>query len=179
MKTANKLKTHVKKFCRQVTVAQKPIYISVSPIPNTNYNDCFTIVSEHIALHGGEQILGWAIWEWPRVMIEAEFHAIWRAPSGELIDITPREIEISRILFQPDPSRDYHGRQVDNIRHPLRDDPLIKNFINLAEERYRLLNEGDLADYHGPIEATPQLINVISNMKSQQLALARKYGAPL
>ena len=43
--------------------------------------------------------MGWRIWEWYGVMIEAEFHTIWESSDGILHDITPAPQEIGRTLF--------------------------------------------------------------------------------
>ena len=70
--------------------------------------------------NGGGFQYGWQIWEWPDVMIEAEFHAVWNSPQGILIDITPKQIDTHKILFLPDANRTYEGKQVNNFRQPLR-----------------------------------------------------------
>jgi len=53
----------------------------------------------HVEEQGGAVQHGWALWEWPRVMVEAEFHAVWRSPDGSRLDVTPREDSQQRILF--------------------------------------------------------------------------------
>lgn len=83
---------------------------------------------------------GWTIWEWPRIMIEAEFHAIWISPDNIPIDITPNEYNVRRILFLPDDTRQYdfnkEGMRIDNVRRPLCDNQLVHDFIKIAEEIY-------------------------------------------
>ena len=46
---------------------------------------------------------GWAIREIPQVMIEAEFHAVWRDRDGTLIDVNPRRERETRITLVPAP----------------------------------------------------------------------------
>jgi len=143
------LKNYIKAFCRQIVPGGEPLYIPVQPLPDKPINECFAIVPEHIASHGGKQLIGWNIREWKRVLIEAEFHAVWQRPDGTIVDITPKDT--SRILFLPDPSRKYTGISVDNIRKPLRKDPRIRRFCDLGHERFLELNKGDLADKYGEI----------------------------
>ena len=50
-----------------------------------------------------------------------------------MIDITPKPEGERRILFVPDPRRRYEGVTIDNVRMPLRDDLLIKHFIQMSE----------------------------------------------
>jgi hypothetical protein len=87
-------------------------------------------------------LLGWTIWEWPSTMIEAEFHAVWRSPAGELIDVSPKGQGESVILFveQPDATYDFSrpGKQRDNARRPLSSSADVRRFIELGEEFYRM-----------------------------------------
>ncbi len=146
------------------------------PLANAPVNDCFSVVPRHVLQHGGEQVIGWAVWEWPRVYIEAEFHAVWRQNDGSLLDITPKAASIPRILFLPDIRRVYNGRQVDNIRKPLAHDPAIKRFCELATLMYREQNRGDLAEYHGPIVFTECMQRIDRERQQLGLLLRRRYG---
>lgn len=175
MDVPERSRPQVKAFCKRVS-SQKPRYVPVQPTAHAEINECFAAVPEQVRREGGEQLVGWALWEWPGVLIEAEFHAVWRSPAGSLIDITPKDTPAPHILFLPDTERQYEGVQVDNIRQPLSEDPLVALFIHLAGERYRLMNEGDLAGYHGHMVASPELVEVIEAMQNTQLELLRRYG---
>jgi len=83
--------------------------------------------------------------------MEAEFHAVWISPQEELIDVSPHQIQCKEILFLPDSATVYSGRQVDNIRIPLNKDPRVKEYIRLYEELFKIMNEGELANKHGPV----------------------------
>lgn len=178
MKVPYKNKNYVISFCQHVCLGSKSIYVPVDPLPDKPINECFSIVPEHVASHGGEQKFGWSIWHWPMVFIEAEFHCIWKRPDGLLIDITPKLLPFDQILFLPDPNRHYEGRQIDNIRKPISHDPLVKQFISLAEERYRETNKGDLADYHGPFIASRRVREIDDEMRKIGFTLAHKFGSP-
>ncbi|MEZ0470041.1 hypothetical protein [Luteimonas salinilitoris] len=58
-------------------------YLTVQPEADAVVNECFPNVEAKIARAGGRMLCGWQLWEWPHVLVEAEFHAVWRpgAPS--------------------------------------------------------------------------------------------------
>jgi hypothetical protein len=69
------------------------------------YGWCSDGVREKIKHDGGSIVFGWTIWEWPKVLLTAEFHAVWQSPSGKLLDITPKPQHETSILFVPDYER--------------------------------------------------------------------------
>lgn len=144
------IKPYVTSFCRSIC-RNEPVWVPLCPIPEKPLNECFSIVPEYVATNGGEQYNGWSIWEWPKVLIEAEFHCVWKNPAGELIDITPKSDPIEKILFLPDPKRKYTGRQVNNFRKALTRDKDIDRFIELADRFFIEMNNAVLADYYGPV----------------------------
>lgn len=79
-----------------------PAFIPVVPDPHGLYGWCSDGVREKIRHDGGRCLFGWTIWEWPGVMATAEFHAVWESGAEELLDITPKPKEETRILFVPD-----------------------------------------------------------------------------
>lgn len=180
MRVPSLLDSHVRVFCKKVVPDSKPLYVSVESLPDKPLNECFSIVPEHIAAHGGMQLIGWQIREWKKVLIEAELHAIWQRPDGTLIDITPKDASINRILFVPDPSREYTGVMVDNIRKPLRNDPRIRRFYDLVHERFLELNKGDLAYQYGnvklPLDAAARVSSIEREMLQLEHELIRTYG---
>jgi hypothetical protein len=141
----------VRSFCRRVVAGSQPVYLDTRPVPGAALDDCFAVVKRRVALGGGERVLGWQIWEHPGLMIEAEFHAVWRDPSGRLRDITPKPNGISSILFLPDPSRGYEERQVNNIREPLWDTPEVRELIAAADARFEFMDRDERAYQHGKI----------------------------
>lgn len=145
------IKPHVIKFCRRVVCDSEPYYIPVQPDKDGETLNCFSIVKDRVTREGGEAIIGWAIWEWPKVIIEAEFHCVWRNSDGEILDITPRDPPIKRILFIEDSRQQYEGFQVDNIRHALKRDKDIFRMIELGDLLFEVLNRGDLKHMHGTV----------------------------
>jgi hypothetical protein len=171
------IKPYVISFCRGFVADPHPVYVPVLPLKKVSANDCFNIVPQHVAANGGEQVTGWAIWEWPRVLIEAEFHCVWRKEDGTLIDISPKTVRMPRIVFVIDPVRSYTGRQVNNIRRPLDRDPAIKRFCDLSTRLHNALNEGDLAYFHGEVELSEAATRDELERRELQKRIQQKYGA--
>lgn len=170
---------HVKEFCLGISSGQEPINVVCQPLPNQPENECFSILPKHVSSFGGDQIIGWAIWERPGVFIEAEFHAVWRNPSGEFVDISTRSLRFEAITFLPDPSRKYLGRQVDNVRKPLVKDRDVIRFLYLAKRRFEILNAGNLADQHGyvtlPKKIEREYMEAMKEMVRVQKRLSIRY----
>lgn len=145
------IKPHVIKFCRRIVRNSIPSYLPTRPDKHGEPLNCFSIVEEKIKKEGGEAIIGWAIWEWPKVIIEAEFHCAWKNTDGKIIDITPRDPPIKRVLFIEDPRKKYEGFQIDNIRQALKRDSNILRMIELGELMFRELNRGELKHMHGTV----------------------------
>jgi hypothetical protein len=136
----------VKELCRQINPDAQPIYITITPETACLPNDCFECVRQKVKRAGGRIQYGWTIWEWPRVFVEAEHHAVYEPPTGPpWIDITPSALpEIRRRLFLPDDSATYsfdnEGVLRDNQRLALCADPLIQQFFAAASEKARIMN---------------------------------------
>lgn len=172
----NKIAPFILNFCSEVSSAI-PVIIPLRPITGKPVNECFNVVPEHIAANGGKQKIGWYILYWRRVLIEAVFHCVWESPEGELIDITPKVHKAQNIVFLPDPIKLYAERQVDNIRKSLAPDKNIYRFIHLAEERFRYINKGDLADYYGEVKIKEDFIDHHNELAKLEHHLVGKYGS--
>jgi len=137
---------------RELGVDGQPHYVDVRPVSGVERNDCFPIVESQIQEHGGISILGWSIWEWPTLFVEAEFHAVWKAPDQTLLDIAPKNAPTQRILFLPDPSKRYEGRQVNNVRKLISKHPAVAEFLNASDDEYEFMNRGEREYQHGAIK---------------------------
>jgi hypothetical protein len=165
-------------LCERLVPGEAPQYVDVDdpPPPWAIVNECFPNVQRAVELHGGEMQIGWQFWEpIPGVLIEAEFHSVWRDPAGGYRDLTPKTNRAARILFLPDPVRRYDGRQVDNVRIPLVDDPLVSEFVRMCERWYEVTNEGELADYHGALKLTPEMRQIRVRREQLGMQIATKY----
>jgi hypothetical protein len=155
-----------------------PVFVSVSPEPGASPDECFSTVERKIQQTGGTAVYGWTIWATP-VMVEAEFHVVWQSPSGQLADLTPKVNRATEIMFVPDASARYEGRQVDNVRLPVYpNDVLVERFIRVHTEIFEVMNRGERAFQHGEIAIPQEEIEPLFR-KQQDLGLrimARKLG---
>lgn len=158
-------------LARHLVPGESLTFLDIRPREDGIPNECFGTVERQVHDAGGSVQHGWAIWEWPNVMVEAEFHAVWRAPNGSLIDVTPRTDTETHILFLPDPNRKFEGNSIDNVRMPLRNDPRIHEFIKLAKQKYEILNRGDRATQFGvvavPCEEIEPVLRRFLQLKSE------------
>lgn len=158
----------VLKFCSEITSVFPPVYLQIESFSGAIPDECYENVEKYIKQYGGSIQYGWQIWEWPNVMIEAEFHAVWVSASGEYKEVTPKASGIDKVLFLPDPTRKYRGKQINNIRKALKEKQSIKDFIDSSNKLFELLNRGELADQYGLITMTPE-------MKVVQTALQKAF----
>ncbi len=135
------------KLVNLLGIKTTPIYLDVNPEPYSKIVECFPNVNEKINRDGGTQCYGWQIWK-TEILIEAEFHAVWKSPDGELRDITPKQISIPRILFLPDQAAKYNGCQIDNVRINTTQNRLVDDFIELSKAIFRFENKGERAFDH-------------------------------
>lgn len=174
---------HVLQFCAQTVKCEPPTSVRTQPMEGEPQRDCFLTVEKQVALLGGECVIGWAIWETPGVFMEAEFHAVWRTPEGELVDITPRPIPLPHIVFARDCHRKYNGLQVDNIRKPLVGDVDLLHLFALYRERFAIHNTAKRAHQYGEnirwtrIERV-QLIRIADQIAQLEGLLMQRYLSP-
>ena len=171
----------VRELCSRLVPATIPEYVPLSAPPWARPGECTENVERVVREHGGECELGWQLWETlPGVLLEAEFHAVWRGDRGQRLDITPKlELpHLERIAFLPDPVLIYKGRQIDNVRVALRDDPLIHKFIAAAERHFQLMNAGDLGSYTGPVRLSPRMRDAMRRQAMLGQQIVQKYYVP-
>jgi hypothetical protein len=129
----------------------QPVYVDVQPLEGAPANECFPLVEEMARRHGGELLVGWSLWEFPTLFVEAEFHGVWRMADGRLMDPAPKQESTQRVLFLHDPHRSYTGAQVNNERRAVRSDPLLKAYFRTFDAEFELLNRGERATQHGMV----------------------------
>ena len=142
-----------------------PVFVDVRPEENVAVNDCFPIVDEKIQKFGGERILGWTL-RHEIFLMSAEFHAVWKSPQGELLDITPKEILMpgdqnivvptDRIMFVAALHAKYEDKQVCNININISDSRLVDDIIDCNKCIFNIHNKGDRASQYGEIELSMQ-----------------------
>ena len=84
-----------------------------------------------------------------------------------MLDVTLYPYCMDNILFLPDSTKIYKGRQVDNIRQALVNDPDVTRWLYLARKRFGILNAGDLANQHGRIELPQKLAKEFSKVMEE------------
>jgi len=140
-----KIDHRIASLVEEIGVSEKPLYIDVTPEPYAEVKECFSAVNRKVSRDGGNCQLGWQVWQIPDIMIEAEFHAVWKSPQGTLVDITPKSKPISRILFIPDCNSNYDGAQRNNIRLNVSGNRLVDDFIRTSNAIHNLMNKGQRA----------------------------------
>jgi hypothetical protein len=149
--TPMKISEEITSLCQELVPGGVPIYLQVTPAPGARVNDCFVNIERHLTANGGAICIGWQIWEWPRVLLEAEFHAVWKDQNGTFVDITPKEDLEKSILFLPDPHRRYTGKRASNVQRPLSTDPTVTEYIAAYRAESKLMTRRSRAQKHGPI----------------------------
>ena len=174
---ANKEDAEVIKLCKRLSPDFEPILLKIETVGGAIENECFQNVAKAIALHGGTVQYGWRIWEGlPGLMIEAEFHAVWIDEEGITHEVSTQALpDEDHILFLPDNSTKYDGKQIDNVRVPLVEDPLVKDFISSAEAFYQAMNEDALAEYHGEVVMTPEMKVLVYRQQDLMLKIISKF----
>ena len=95
--------TKIAEFCRVLNPDEQALQVDNIPESYAVYGVCDVNVAEKIRREGGEAVFGWDIFILGDVLVEAEWHVIWRSPEGLLVDITPRPIEGEGTYFLPQP----------------------------------------------------------------------------
>lgn len=167
---------HTLEFADALSPGEPLIWVDVVPAEGAQKLACIDVVDKLVDECGGLRILGWALWEWPEVMIEGEFHAVWQTSTGDIVDPTPKESNESRILFLPDPQATVDCYQKDNVRRPLRNRREISDFIEIKERIYRARNRGsqDSCFYLH----TSHIDHLYSEERRIFQTLVRKFGSP-
>lgn len=142
---------HVVEFCASLVPESTPLFLEVTPESSDVLNECVSNVRRRVEKFGGQAVAGWQVWEWHGVMIEAEFHMVWRDQDGKLRDVTPKPAGITRILFLANPSIGKFDQQVKNVRRPLIDDDRLRRFIDAAHGIFDIYNRGERAKQFGQI----------------------------
>ncbi len=106
--------------------------------------NCYGNVREKVRRDGGEIVYGWAILNY-RITYEAEHHAVWKSPEGELIDITPREdYALSYMMFVEDVDQPTGTKIVDNVRINVTANRLVDLYMEICSQITQLSNLGKL-----------------------------------
>jgi len=142
--TPNEICSDIEFLLSKVGAKSEPVFLPSRPVAGAPLNECFPIVDKKVESAGGKKVLGWQIWKTP-LLVEAEFHAVWESPEGDLIDITPKSLPLAKILFLQDEAAVYKGKQVNNIRVNTTGNQLVDDFIVVCNAIFRIENKGGRA----------------------------------
>ncbi|MEG6512513.1 SEC-C metal-binding domain-containing protein [Desulforamulus ruminis] len=149
----------IRELCRSIS-EHEPAFVAVNVDPDSLINECFHNVDTYIEKHGGQRVLGRSIWHRANVLIEAEAHAIWKSPTGEMFDITPHTNNETSILFLVDHQMTYSENCIPNIRKALTSSPLVAEFIGLFNERDRIASESPLNTFSLPTYMVRRMMEI-------------------
>lgn len=165
------------RLIQRLSPAAQPFSVAIDPPAWAQELDCIEIVRRLTTEHGGESVLGWALWEWPRVIVEGEFHAIWKTPAGTYVDATPRSDGDKSVLFLPDPTAVVDTWQKDNVRVPVAHRREILDFIEIKERIHRARNRG--CEANSPFYThTPHLDFLLAEEAKIFRRLVTRFGPP-
>jgi hypothetical protein len=176
----------VRQLCKHIGFESQPIFIQVQTRHDAESGECFAATTKQVSEFGGSCVYGWLIWEWPGILIEAEFHAVWKKPDGELIDVARKDERESVVLFLPDPRKEFHGERIDNARLPIGKNPDIKKLIAGKELFHKLFQQkhgnatgavvlrGELAALHEYLSRLGHQLSVSREARRGQSLFSRK-----
>lgn len=138
--TPSRVTADIRKLCRRIGGLEEPLFVDVTPRPDSEVDDCFQCVQRQVSEQGGWLQHGWMLWEWPGISAEGTFHAVWRRPDGSLLDVNRKQDDEPRILFAPDKQRIFEGQRVDTVRVAIGRNPKIKEWIDLNNRFDRIIS---------------------------------------
>jgi hypothetical protein len=143
IRTPSEITPPIRLLCEQVTGSDLPFYVESRTRLGAVFQECFSNVAAEVAASGGSILHGWQIQEWPGILVQAEFHAVWVSlVEGQYLDVSPQSGILQRILFLPDPSRVYDGERVATVYLPLTRDRLARDMITGLRRTYEMQNRG-------------------------------------
>ena len=153
---------HVKNFCRSISTQSPPILTEIQYVEDALPLYCFQNVKNYTQYKGGFIQFGYSIWEYPKLFIEAEHHAVWISLDGEFVDITPSNDGDKFRLFLPDNSAIYDFDQPkvrrDNIRKALIKDTDIDRYLKLWTVKNQVMNNfPGIGDVSIPVDVHEKL----------------------
>ncbi|MGB3314932.1 MAG: hypothetical protein WBB85_11010 [Albidovulum sp.] len=119
-----------------------PRFVAARTLNGSREAACHLNALKAVDAWGGEAVTGWAIWQWQKVMLQAEHHCVWKDVSGRLFDVTPQRCGEAKIVFCVDSSASFDpsGRsRRDNVRKNISDMPEVDSLISLEAAKRKLM----------------------------------------
>lgn len=170
----------IRSLCAELSPGHKPSYVAVRPDPGAPPIECFPNVNAKIKRDSGAIVYGWAIWEWPRVFIEAEHHAVWTDGHG-LLDVTPHVPPTEKILFLPDPRRAYDyvsQKRLGNVKRAIGNSPAIPRWFEAVDRLHHYIETSSVGLVANMDAATFERLSDDKNRRHAEILvdLARTTG---
>lgn len=145
MVSPNEVTKPVKKLIDLIGSEYAHEFVPVVPELEAKVGNCYVNVAHKVAKDGGNLVYGWAVWL-GEFICEGEHHAVWEDQNGNLIDVTPHQVEADEVFFISDDRYTYKDTQIANIRVNVGNNPLVDHFILLSEMREFIKNQGVRVD---------------------------------
>jgi len=176
--TPKSISPEIRRLCEKIGGLDEPVYLQVSPRSDSGIKDCFIDVQNQVSEHGGSIQHGWVLWEWAGIYVEGEFHAVWRKPDGQMLDVQEKPDGEQRILFAPDSRRVFEGVRVDNIRMAVGRDPRIKEWIAIVEKFDKIVSrDAQNVPFGSLVTLSTEAENLQLRSTAMEKALARSRDA--
>ncbi|MES2812476.1 MAG: hypothetical protein V4670_08410 [Bacteroidota bacterium] len=105
-----------------------PVQIETFSTPK----QCYSNVEKKVKQDGGKIHYGWSVHFNEGIIVEAERHAVWENDDEDLICITPHPSDYKEVIFLSDNTAVDPKLQIDNIRMNITNNPLVEDWIYLA-----------------------------------------------
>jgi hypothetical protein len=181
-RTPTEISEKTLELCDRIVPGSRPVFLDITADPACSPEDCFENVRQKVEKEGGRIQYGWALWEWPRVFIEAEHHAVYESSTGPpWLDLTPCLRASRRRLFLPDNTATYdfndEGFRRDNIRIALSDDPDIEDLFKASKRRSSFYNQlPGVGQIELSTSESRELEKIERRLARATAVLAEKYG---
>jgi hypothetical protein len=123
--------------------------------------DCFNNVQKKISQDGGDAVFGWIIWELSGVILQAEFHSVWKK-DNILFDVTSYDVKANKIIFVEDNQNIYDGKRVNNKFYKILDGLEVDMYIDSRNLLF------DLTIEHQKGIVNKNLSNHLDDIKNRQ-----------
>lgn len=130
--TPLKLSEDIINICKSNDISDL-FYMPRQPKDDCEAGDCFKNVKKYVDNYGGSLIMGWGITIRRNLYVECEAHAVWQAPDGQIIDITPPSYDNgTQTLYSH--QIDMPVKKTPSRYLPITKSELVKEYIELRNQ---------------------------------------------
>jgi hypothetical protein len=162
-------------FARKVSRGFEPDFIDITPLSGCLPGNCHLNVARLVRERGGSGETGWAIWQYGRLWLEAEFHEIWVTPEGRRLDVTPDADGEVRRLFVPDPSRRFDGYVIPKRYQVLKKSGDVRRAVRSYAEAERIRCRYRVGEAVAPADVL-RILSAQSQASAALLSYRRRHG---